>query len=70
LELPEEIGLISLRQLGPVIAGLRARHQLNILGIEALAAAVYLDATVAMSARSPQLEQALAAEGRHCVVIA
>ena len=44
LELPDEIGLISLRQLGPAIAHLRGFHQLNILGIEALAAAHHLQA--------------------------
>lgn len=63
LELPEEIGLVSLRELGPVIGRLRARHQLNILGAEALAAAVYLNATVALSAHSPRLEGALSVEG-------
>ena len=63
LELPDDIGLVSLRELGPVIGRLRVRHQLNILGAEALAAAVYLDATVALSARSPRLEGALSVEG-------
>lgn len=61
--LPDEIGLLSLRQLGPVIAGFRGRHQLNILGLEALAAATHLGATVVLSARSPRLEEALVAEG-------
>jgi hypothetical protein len=70
LELPDEIGLISLRELGPVIAQLRARYQLNILSIEAVAAAVHLDATVALSTSSPRLEAALAAEGRAVQVIA
>jgi hypothetical protein len=65
LELPEEIGLLSLRELGPVIARLRARHQLNILGMEALAAAVQLDADVAVSARSPRLEEALTVDADH-----
>lgn len=64
LELPEEIGLLSLRTLAPVIARLRARHQLNILGMEALAAAVQLDARVILSARSPRLEGALLGEAR------
>jgi hypothetical protein len=62
LELPDEIGLLSLRELGPVIARLRARHELNILGMEALAAGVQLDARVVLSARSPRLEGALATE--------
>ncbi|MEZ5142412.1 MAG: hypothetical protein R2726_07815 [Acidimicrobiales bacterium] len=59
LELPAEIGLLSLRELGPIIAQLRLHHQLDILGIEALAAATRLQANVYLSARSPQLEQAL-----------
>lgn len=62
LELPEEIGLVSLRQLAPVIARLRPRHQLNILGMEALAAALHLKATVALSSTSPGLEAALKAK--------
>jgi hypothetical protein len=69
LELPDEIGLVSLRELAPLIARLRTRHQLNILGIEALAAAVYLDATVVLSTRSPRLEEALAVEGRPLEVV-
>lgn len=64
LELPEAIGLLSLRELAPVIGQLRARHRLNILSLEALAAAVQLGATVALSSRSPRLEEALTAEGR------
>ena len=59
LELPDEIGLISLRQLGPAIAHMREFHQLNILGIEALAAAHHLRAHVFLSAPSPLLERAL-----------
>ena len=70
LELPDEIGLISLRELAPVIAQLRARHQLNILSIEAVAAAVHLGATVALSARSPRLEAALDVAGRPVEVVA
>ncbi len=63
LELPADIGLISLRELGPTIAQLRQHHQLNILSIEALAAATHLHANVHLSAPSPQLEQALRSEG-------
>lgn len=69
LQLPNEIGLVSLRTLGPVIAHLRSRHQLNILAMEALAAAVHLDSSVALSSRSPPLEQALEAECRRYEVI-
>ncbi len=67
LELPTHIGLLSLRDLAPLIGQLRSRYQLNILGMEALAAAVHLarrsDVTVQLSARSPKLEAALDAEG-------
>jgi hypothetical protein len=62
LALPEEIGLVSLRDLGPSIGRLRSRHQLNILGLEAVAAALHLDAHVYLSVNSPKLEAALEAE--------
>ncbi len=64
LELPDDVGVLSLRLLGPLIGQLRRRHQLNILSIEALAAALYLEADVYLSAPSPRLEEALGAEGR------
>jgi hypothetical protein len=63
LELPEEIGLISLRSLAPQIGTLRRRHQLNILGLEVLAAARQLGADVYLSAVYPRLEDALEREG-------
>jgi hypothetical protein len=63
LQLPESIGLRSLRDLGPSIGVLRQRHQLNVLGMEALAAALVLNARVHLSAPSPKLEEALRAEG-------
>ena len=69
LELPDEIGLVSLRTLGPVIARHRRRHRLNALGSEALAAAAHLGADVFLSAPSPRLEEALQAEGLHVEVI-
>jgi len=59
LELPADVGLLSLRELGPTIAQLRPHNQLNILSIEALAAATRLQANVHLSAPSPHLEQAL-----------
>jgi hypothetical protein len=59
LELPTNIGMLSLRELGPTIARLRQDHQLNILAIEALAAAAHLGADVYLSASSPRLEDAL-----------
>ena len=64
LELPEEVGLVSLRTLGPLIGQLSRRHRLNALGIEVLAAAVHLEADVYLSAPAPRLEEALHAEGR------
>lgn len=63
LQLPDNIGMLSLRQLGPTIAELRELHRLNLLGIEALAAAKTTNATVLLSAASPQLEAALRSEG-------
>jgi hypothetical protein len=69
LALPPAIGLVSLRDLGPLIGQLRARHDLNILGMEALAAASRLDAEVFLSAPSPRLVEALTAEGRAATVV-
>lgn len=69
LTLPSSIGLLSLRDLGPVIGRLRARHDLNILAMEALAAATRLEAEVFLSAPSPRLLDALRAEGRTATVI-
>ncbi len=70
LELPEEIGLVSLRELAPVIGQLRVRHELNILGMEVLAAAVSLEADVYLSAPSPRLEDSLRHEGRSVQILA
>ncbi len=69
LELPASVGLLSLRDLGPLIGQLRARHNLNILGMEVLAAASRLEAEVFLSAPSPRLLDALQAEGRTATVI-
>lgn len=68
LELPESIGLLSLRALGPTIGQLRQQHDLNILGMEVLAAAVQLNAEVHLSATSPRLAAALEQEHRRVVV--
>ena len=59
----------SLRTLAPLMGGLRRRHALNVLGTEALAAALHLDAGVFLSAPSPRLEQALRVEGIYVDVI-
>lgn len=69
LELPDEIGLISLRTLGPLIAHHRRRHRLNALGSEVLAAAAHLGAGVFLSVPSRRLEGAMKAEGLHVEVI-
>jgi len=71
LELPDEIGLLSLRTLAPLIGQLRTRHRrLNLLSVEALAAALYLHADVYLLTSSPPLQEALAAEGRQAVILA
>lgn len=65
LTLPDEIGLLSLRQLGPRIGGLATGHPpMNILSREALAAALELAATVVFAAgnENPTLQTALRAE--------
>jgi hypothetical protein len=64
IELPEEPQLVSLRELAPVMGRLRSRHDLNLLGMELLAAAIHLDAEVFLSAPSPRREAALRREGR------
>jgi hypothetical protein len=64
LELPDRIGLVSLRELAPVIGQLRNRHDLNVLGMEVLAAALHLEADVYLSAPSPLLQEALIRESR------
>ena len=63
LELPARIGLLSLRDLAPLIGQLRRSYDLNALGAEALAAAVSLQADVFLSAPSPRLAAALQNEG-------
>ena len=70
LELPEEIGLVSLRTLAPLIGRLRSRHRhLNLLSIEALAAALHLNAQVYLLTPSPPLQDALAAEGHQAAIL-
>ena len=64
LELPDDITLVSLRELAPDIARLRRRHALNILATEVLAAAIRLEAEVILSAPSARLQSALDDEKR------
>lgn len=63
ISLPEDIGLLSLRDLAPTIAELRSQYRLNLLAIEALAVARTLDAQVLLATSSPLLEEAIKAEG-------
>ena len=69
LELPDQVGLVSFRELAPVIGQLRNRYDLNILGMEVLAAAVHLQADVYISAPSPRLQDALTRESRRVEVV-
>lgn len=59
-ELPQEIGLLSLRDLVPVMQALRVRRPLNLLNAEALAAALLLDASLVVSTDSPLLRSGAA----------
>lgn len=59
-ELPDEIGLLSLRDLVPVMQALRLRRPPNLLNAEALAAALLLDATLMVSTDSPLLRSGAA----------
>ena len=73
LELPAEIGLLSLRQLGPRIGELAARHKpMNVLSREALAAAVELSATVVLAEgnENPALLAALETEQLTATIVA
>ena len=70
LALPDEIGLISMRDLAPSMARLVDSHPLlNLLAREVLAAALVLDARVILNVGSPELQSALATEGRECIVL-
>jgi hypothetical protein len=65
LTLPSEIGLVSLRDLAPIMSALIERHSLNVLALEALAAATYLPAELVLSegSENPLLAAAAKAEG-------
>ncbi|HVM54996.1 MAG TPA: hypothetical protein VM262_17560 [Acidimicrobiales bacterium] len=55
--LPPEIALPSLRRLVPVMTALDVGRQLNLLTAEAVAAAVVLDASIAVTTTSPLMSQ-------------
>jgi hypothetical protein len=61
VELPAEIGLLSLRRLVPVMAALSG--QFNLLTAEAVAAAVVLGGNIAVTTESPLLDRAAATAG-------
>jgi hypothetical protein len=61
--LPDSIGLLSLRDLVPVMRALRVSRPLNLLNAEALAAALVLDAALVVSTDSPLLREAAAELG-------
>lgn len=65
--LPDSIGIFNLRRLVPVMAALPG--QVNILTAEAVAAAIVLDASIAVVATSAMLDHAAAAAGVHVQVV-
>jgi hypothetical protein len=65
VKLPENIGLLSLRELAPTMAEGVERHRLNVMSLEALAAAMSLNAEIALAVGSehPLLISAAEVEG-------
>ncbi len=64
VRLPDDIGMLSMRDYAMTMAELSQSHRLNILSLEALAASVILPAEVALSASgvNPALLSALGIE--------
>jgi hypothetical protein len=62
VKLPEHVGLLSLRELAPTMAQGIEVHRLNLLSLEALAAAMTLNADIAMAAGSENPSLIAAAE--------
>ena len=54
-DLPDQIGLLSLRVVVPVMQALAATRTLNFLNAEALGAALLLDASIAVTVDAPLL---------------
>ena len=54
-ELPEQIGLLSLRFVVPVMRALAVARPLNFLNAEALGAALLLDAAITVTVDAPLL---------------
>ena len=65
VRLPDEIGLLSLRELAPSMAEGVERHRLNVMSLEALAAGVHLGANIllAVGSENPALIIAAESEG-------
>ena len=62
--LPDQVGLLSLRRLVPIMTVLSATTgRLNLLTAEAVAAAVVLDATIVVTTESALLTRSCAAAG-------
>jgi hypothetical protein len=56
--LPDEIGLLGLRELVPVMTALNVGRRLNLLTAEAVAAAVVLNASIVVTTDSALLTDA------------
>jgi len=54
-DLPEQIGLLSLRIVVPIMQALAVTRPLNFLNAEALGAALLLDASIAVTVDAPLL---------------
>jgi hypothetical protein len=68
--LPPQVGLLSLRELVPVMAALQVGRQLNLLTAEAVAVAVVLDASIVVTVDSPLLSDSCARLGIEVRVVA
>lgn len=63
--LPDDVGLLSLREIVPMMGELSSIHRLNLLSLEALGAAVHLGADVLVAAHNdgPSLRAAVGSAG-------
>ena len=59
-DLPDQIGLLSLRVVVPVMQALAVTRPLNFLNAEALGAALLLDASIAVTVEAPLLRSGAA----------
>jgi hypothetical protein len=72
VRLPDDIGLLSLRQLAPFMAEGVQRHRLNVMSLEALTAGVHLGADIllAIGSENPTLIAAAKIEGVRVKLVA